>query len=614
MPMQLFPELSVGRRARRRCVLAVLVAVLLCVSPSTATRARQGGKDRPVDSRELQIVDCLLPGQVRKLGRGTTYLTPRRPVRTTALDCEIRGGEYVYYDRANYETALKVWLESAKAGDAEAQYYVGEIYSKGLGSEPDFNLAAQWYQNSAQQGYAPAQNQLGFLYEQGLGVEYDPKQAVEWYRRATGLKGEIVSESEIHARRNELEGVKARLEDEERTAQTLQTQRDDAHRELEELRARPDRSAQRVEELEQQLASFRRNLEESQEEINELTTASLQIDLPGPTIEIFDAIRSIRTRETDSPARLAGHVEAPAGLREFLANGEAKDVDRDGFFQFATAGQHEFKLQATDFRGKRAELEYSTVPVEPTRTTHRKKFGNYHALIIGNDDYENLPDLETASADATALKQLLEDRFGFKTTLLLNAGYFEILEALNDLRQNLSKNDNLLIYYAGHGEVDSATRRGYWLPVEAEPENSRYWISSREIGEQLDALPASRVLVIADSCYSGLLTRSPIPAFENDGAAMKSTAGKRSRIALTSGGVKPVLDTGGGGHSIFARALLNKLSETSDVLAGRRLWSSVRERVKFSTRKLAEKQTPEYGPIPHARHESGDFFFVALRG
>ena len=71
-----------------------------------------------------------------------------------------------------------------------------------------------------------------------------------------------------------------------------------------------------------------------------------------------------------------------------------------------------------------------------------------------------------------------------------------------------------------------------------------------------------------------------------------------------------MLDTGGGGHSIFARALLNKLSETSDVLAGQRLWSAVRARVEYSTRNLAEKQVPEYGPIPHARHESGDFFFV----
>ena len=42
----------------------------------------------------LQIVDCLLPGQLRKLGN-MSYMSPRRPVKTTAADCRIRGGEYV---------------------------------------------------------------------------------------------------------------------------------------------------------------------------------------------------------------------------------------------------------------------------------------------------------------------------------------------------------------------------------------------------------------------------------------------------------------------------------------------------------------------------------------
>lgn len=71
------------------------------------------------------------------------YLTARRPIKTTAGDCEIRGGEYVAYDRANYASALKVWLPQAQQGDAEAQVIVGEIYEKGLGGLADPALAAQ---------------------------------------------------------------------------------------------------------------------------------------------------------------------------------------------------------------------------------------------------------------------------------------------------------------------------------------------------------------------------------------------------------------------------------------------------------------------------------------
>jgi hypothetical protein len=59
---------------------------------------------------DLYIVDCLLPAQVRKLGHIATYLTARRATKTSAVDCEIRGGEYVVYNKANYSTALKIWL------------------------------------------------------------------------------------------------------------------------------------------------------------------------------------------------------------------------------------------------------------------------------------------------------------------------------------------------------------------------------------------------------------------------------------------------------------------------------------------------------------------------
>ena len=78
-------------------------------STVTALRDRQHIDD-------LMIVDCLLPGQVRQLGAAMTYLAPRRPAKTTASDCAIRGGEYVAYDRASMNTALEAWMPSAQAG------------------------------------------------------------------------------------------------------------------------------------------------------------------------------------------------------------------------------------------------------------------------------------------------------------------------------------------------------------------------------------------------------------------------------------------------------------------------------------------------------------------
>src|SRR5579863_9102465 len=134
--------------------------------------AEQKATEGMTRRQDLEIVDCLLPGQVRQLGT-MTYVTQRRPTHTTTADCRIRGGEYVAYDRADAKSALKVWLDAAQAGDPDAQNNVGEIYERGLGDTPDYAAAVIWYQKAADQGYARAQFNLGTLYEQGLGVEQD---------------------------------------------------------------------------------------------------------------------------------------------------------------------------------------------------------------------------------------------------------------------------------------------------------------------------------------------------------------------------------------------------------------------------------------------------------
>ena len=148
----------------RRGLGAAAILVSACATPASVPPESARNSD------DLLIVDCLLPGQVRQLGN-STYLTPRRPVRTTTSECSIRGGEYVAYDRADLASALRIWMETAQTGDAEAMTNVGEIYERGMGVEPDYAKAAEWYQKAADKGYSRAIFNLGTLYEQGLGVE-----------------------------------------------------------------------------------------------------------------------------------------------------------------------------------------------------------------------------------------------------------------------------------------------------------------------------------------------------------------------------------------------------------------------------------------------------------
>ena len=88
----------------RAFLLSALLAGILgaCVDQSEVRDSdvgeRVGNTTRGTTSADaLLIVDCLLPAQVRTLS-STTYRSARRPVQTTAQDCEIRGGEYVAYN------------------------------------------------------------------------------------------------------------------------------------------------------------------------------------------------------------------------------------------------------------------------------------------------------------------------------------------------------------------------------------------------------------------------------------------------------------------------------------------------------------------------------------
>jgi hypothetical protein len=236
-------------------------------------------------------------------------------------------------------------------------------------------------------------------------------------------------------------------------------------------------------------------------------------------------------------------------------------------------------------------------------------FGRYHALIIGNNAYTDLSPLKTAVNDATAVAELLRIAYGFAVTLLTNTTREEVIAALDFFRATLTEQDNLLLYYAGHGVLDTSEERGYWLPVNAQQGSRVHWISNTTITDALRAMAAKHVLVVADSCYSGTLVRGIDVVLPPSGTARSTYLARivqrRSRTVLTSGGLEPVADSGGGEHSVFAKAFLAALQDNQDVLDGQQLFSLIRRPVILNA-----AQTPEYTDMRYAGHEGGDFLFV----
>jgi hypothetical protein len=233
--------------------------------------------------------------------------------------------------------------------------------------------------------------------------------------------------------------------------------------------------------------------------------------------------------------------------------------------------------------------------------------GAYYALIIGINAYQHENHLQTAVADAKAIDELLRQRYGFQTKLLLDgdATRDNILGAFGQYRRTLNENDSFLIYYAGHGIRDGD--KAYWLPVDADPDSSAHWIISDEVAKSVSVLASRHVLLVSDSCFSGGLSRAG--ASVNDlpldhSAAVQKMLERKSRVLISSGGDEPVADGGGAGHSVFANALLSGLSKENDSFSATSLFASVREPVIGNS-----SQQPQYGMIQNSGHEGGDFVF-----
>ena len=549
---RLRPAAIAGSRLCRHALRLWIVSLLaLQVAGCAAQQVRPAQPDSPEmegfhSFSDLHIVDCLLPGEVRRMGN-QTFLSPRRPVRTTAGNCRIRGGEYTAYDRADYQSALNVWLERAREGDPEAQHYVGEIHEKGMGRSPDHAAAAAWYRKAAEQGYAKSQIALGYLYEMGLGVEQDMVESLQWYRRASGSReGDLVFAS---AAREKMQAQRAELE------------------------AQLERQRQETRALSAQVQRLREELAQ---------------------------------REDAGQAS----AETIATLERMLAQTEQDAAETEG--RLVRMRGRELPAATVSSQSSRSERM-------PSRGVDRERFGEFHALVVGLESYMFWESLQSPHEDARRIADLLSSRYGFDTTMLLDASGAEILSAINDLRERVGPEDNVLIYFAGHGQLlrpeTSDLMRGYWLPVNAERERTTYWVSNSAINDYLAILDARSVLVVADSCFGGAMSTDPSTMMLGGDAQLSERLielglSRKARFVLSSGGLRPVLDGTEGQHSIFARAMIEVLQESDGLLRAQDLFNRVAQRAGQMASVVGVDQQPELKPIREAGHEAGSFFLV----
>lgn len=297
-------------------------------------------------------------------------------------------------------------------------------------------------------------------------------------------------------------------------------------------------------------------------------------------------------------------VEAPAGVQSVFIDKEALPLNAENEYvkiKELLTQQSEVILNVTDKEGrttqKKINLSKSVAPINPT----------YHALFIGENEYidRNINSLDNPVSDCEHVIQVLTSRYTFQQEniiFLKNATRNDISNAFDKLLTKLSPQDNLLIFYAGHGVWDEQLRKGFWLPTDAQRNNRGTWFSNSELRDYISGIKAKHVLLVADACFGGGIFKTR-DAFSKMDIAIAELNKFPSRKAMTSGAMNTVPD-----KSVFVEYMVKRLEQNEEkYLPAEQLFSSFKTAVINNS---PVSQIPQYGEIKESGDEGGDFIFI----
>lgn len=333
------------------------------------------------------------------------------------------------------------------------------------------------------------------------------------------------------------------------------------------------------------------------------------IKLLSPSQLAFNVLSPV-SNETKQ-ITISGKVEDQSGIYEVLINGLDASISSSGEFSanvFLSVGSNKIRIMATDIHQNSEQRAYTIVRegIDVAKRDLLGEEGKYYALIIGESDYRDskITDLDGLPLkDANTLSRILIEKYCFEkkyVKLMENPTRTEILRVFDGLSDAITDQDNLLIFYAGHGFYDEKTELGYWLPSDAEAKFTANWIYNDVLVANLKRIQSKHTLLISDACFSGSIFKTRSFMAEAP-TAYKKKYELSSRKAITSGVLKTVPN-----KSVFFKYFADRLESNEDVyMSASQLFQSIEIPVANNS-----PNTPQYGVIQNVGDEGGDFIFI----
>lgn len=429
------------------------------------------------------------------------------------------------YRMGNLEKAVEVYLQSAEAGNAEAQFDIGYAYYTGEGTQRDYTSAAMWFKRSAKQNFAKAQYNLAYCYMNGRGVprDYDKaynlllKSAENNYKRAQltladcYARGVLVekNEDEYNKWKNKAEGKNT----EQAPKQQKETLKGDFDIQV-------DMPGEKSKELPKEQPKDTAQPQQKQNVIlgpNELkkanTTATAQT-ATAPILRILypedqsifhtDQVKlkyQLLTNGCTDSTRIVVMVDGQR-LPTTRAVRAANTIDVD-------LPRHDctIMMYAQNSCGNSEPVSLRLI-----RETSQFELPKLFVVAIGVGDYNDpkLPKLKFTCKDAQDFAKVAATKKGLpyedvQVKLLCDseATRADIFEAMEWLKQESSPNDVCIFFYAGHGLRDEKDRF-FFIPYGCNSDKLYDCFSATDFRNEAEDING-KLIAFVDACYSGAL-------------------------------------------------------------------------------------------------------------
>jgi hypothetical protein len=257
------------------------------------------------------------------------------------------------------------------------------------------------------------------------------------------------------------------------------------------------------------------------------------------------------------------------GFKPATGTGYDKMLERD---LTLSEGDNIIKVVATSMD----DVEVSDIRVLKIAGTASAMLSNRtdYALLIGNDEYDEWSNLFNPVKDVTTIAEELETNYGFQTDVVLNATTSEIMAKLREYAlKSYQKDDQLFIFFAGHGQFDEIFTEGYLVGTDSkvtDPGKTSF-ISHSTLRTVVNNIKSEHIFLTLDACFGGtfdpLVARSGSRGQDDlysditQAEFIERRLRFKTRKYVTSGGKQYVADGKPGGHSPFARKFLQALRD-----------------------------------------------------